>query len=144
MPIAAILRNPLGTTTDRTRSQYAEAGIELPEDGPDQMLWRHRQRPLSALFVEVRMRSGLSIEELNARLGMRNKHTSYRTVSRAEQQGYNRRVEYIDGWEAFEQGARTEQYGHMTKSDAAQIFGAVLGGEWQVRRVGGWAWAFAR
>ena len=144
MPTAAIIRNPLGTTTDRTRSQYAEAGIELPEDGPDQMLWRHHQRPLAALFVEVRMRSGLSIDELNALLGLRDKHHSYRTVSQGEQRGYNRRVEYIDGWAAFEQGARTERYGSMSKSDAAQIFSTVLGGDWSVRRVGSWAWAFAR
>jgi len=144
MPTAAILRNPLGTTPDRTRSQYAEAGIALPEDGPNQMLWRHRQRPLAALFVEARRRSGLSIDELNALLGLKATSRSYRTITTGEQQGFTKPVDHVDGWAAFEQGLRSSKYGCMSKSDAAKIFGRVLGGDWQVSRVGGWAWSFSR
>lgn len=139
----------LGEWREGVHEEAAEKGITLPEGGPDVMLalkkwkgigWVTGKTIPRRMMTEIRRRSGLTIEELNSKLGLPTEQKCFYKMPYGTCKTWNK-VEA--GW------ARTEQYGLgpvMDRSGAsrkiyweevAEYAGKVLGGEWVVESAPG-------
>ena len=141
----------LGEWREGIHEEAAERGIVLPAGhGPDLMLalkkrkgggfWFNPEYCLRLMIAEIRRRSGLSIGQLNEKLGLKSEQKCFFKQPYGTCKAWHKKG---SGW------ARMEQYGMepvMDRSGAsrkiyweelAKYAGLVLGGEWVVARVPG-------
>lgn len=133
----------VGTWSANARSKAAERGLTLVEDDCDTIVWRKFVRTAegkrytmtpSRVIAEIRRRSGLSIEELDALLGWKRSETERYWVGgcmapRAYADGIpSARLETVTvltGWEGM------EKRGELTRMLDEGILDRVLGGTWE-------------
>ncbi len=133
----------VGTWSANARSRAAERGLTLAEDDCDTIVWRKVVRTAegkrytmtpSRVIAEVRRRSGLTIEELDALLGWKRAETGRYWVGgclapRAYADGIRsarlETVTTLTGWEGM------ERRGELTRMLRDGILDRVLGGTWE-------------
>ena len=147
----------LGEWRDGIHAEAAERGITLPAGhGPDVMLalkkrkgdefWIMAENCIPLMIAEIRRRSGLSIEQLNAKLGLKAEQRCFFKQPFGTCKTWNKT---LSGWAHMEQFGREpvkDRNGGSRKiywEELAKYAGLVLGGEWVVERPPG-CWAAIR
>lgn len=137
----------LGEWREGIHEEAAERGIVLPAGhGPDLMLGLKARKGFGQfhcdyvprlMIAEIRRRSGLSIEELNAKLGLSAEQRCFYKMPYGTCKAWHKKD---SGWARMEQygmGPVMDREGASKKiwwEDVAEYAGRVLGGEWVVER----------
>ena len=147
----------LGSWREGIHEEAAERGIILPAGHSDDLMlaikkrkgdefWISAEESIRLMIAEIRRRSGLSIEQLNAKLGLKAEQRCFFKMPYGTCKTWNKKQA---GWAKMEQFGREpvmDRSGGARRiywDELAKYAGLVLGGEWVVERPPG-CWAAIR